>query len=138
METKLTYENMYKLVSDYFQNFEGVPDAGLEDGKASVAKYFSKDLITRRRCWPSLTNLDEWMAVLVDNYPNHRYDINIDKPYGYVCIDPESGLCCIQMREDVHGLFDGVGGERVRLTEDGLPERAENGKKKEDCYAAVF
>ena len=80
METKLTYENMYKLVSDYFQNFEGVPDAGLEDGKASVAKYFSKDLITRRRCWPSLTNLDEWMAVLVDNYPNHRYDINIDKP----------------------------------------------------------
>ena len=38
---------------------------------------------------------------------------------------------------DVHGLFDGVGGERVRLTEDGLPERAENGKKKEDCYAAA-
>lgn len=104
METKLTYENMYQLVYDYFMNFENTPDQGLDQGKAEVGKFFSKELITRRRCWPSLTNLDEWLAVLVDNYPNHRYDINIDKPYGYVCIDPETGMVCVQMREDVYDV----------------------------------
>lgn len=104
METKLTYENMYQLVYDYFMNFENTPDQGLDQGKAEVGKFFSKELITRRRCWPSLTNLDEWLAVLVDNYPNHRYDINIDRPYGYVCIDPETGMVCVQMREDVYDV----------------------------------
>lgn len=104
METKLTYENMYQLVYNYFMNFENTPDQGLEQGKQEVGKYFSKELITRRRCWPSLTNLDEWLAVLVDNYPNHRYDIKIDRPYGYVCIDPTNGLCYIQMREDVYDV----------------------------------
>lgn len=101
METKLTYENMYKLCEDYFANFQSVPDESLDEGKQSLEQFFSAKLITRRRDWPSITNFDEWAAVLVDNYPNHRYDINIDAPHGYVSIDPETGLMCIQMREDV-------------------------------------
>lgn len=104
METKLTYENMYQLTDEYFNNFEDTPDQDAETGKDEVGKYFSKELITRRRCWPSITNYDEWLAVLVDNYPNHRYDINIDPPYGYVCIDPEQGLLMVQMREDVYDV----------------------------------
>ena len=58
METKLTYENMYQLTDEYFNNFEDTPDQDAETGKDEVGKYFSKELITRRRCWPSITNYD--------------------------------------------------------------------------------
>lgn len=102
METKLTYENMYELISSYFSNFEATPEQGSEKGKEEIYKFFSRELITRRRDWPLLNSREEFGRALVDNYPTHRYDIVIDRPHGYVCIDPVSGMCCIQMREDVY------------------------------------
>ena len=105
METKLTYENMYKMIHDYFQNFLGVTDMDSQGGKDSVHQFFSDELISRRRDWPIETNITEWLTSLVDNYPEHRYDVNIDPPYGYCCIDPESGNIVVQMREDVFDVI---------------------------------
>ncbi len=105
METKLTYENMSKMIHDYFENFVGVTDLDSQGGKESVGRFFSKKFIARRRDWPILTTYNEWLTSLVDNYPEHRYDCNIDAPYGYCCIDPESGMIVVQMREDVYDVI---------------------------------
>lgn len=111
METELTYENMKKLVDDYFKSFLDVIDQDSDTGKDTINHYFSKNIATRRRDWPSVATGDDWASCLVDNYPNHRYDIFIDPPYGYTVIDPQTGMVGVQMREDV---FDTLLGRNVR------------------------